>query len=452
MSISEVKPNRYVVQTFRADPLKETKLRLCKRVQGRAAAEAQEREFEQQAAEWVARRELIKQARGRGLSVELPSTPTRQQDFPSYLEFQYIPWAKTHLDPRTFDTRAGYLAILAQDLAGVPMGDVETVVDDLIARWRVEGCRFVAKVDRLGRTMNRKPRPISDAGLNERLKVLKAVLGHAHMTARVLPTRPRIALIKVKRADVGDAKPVRYFAADERVRFLRYSAAGTDDIFEIGRMTGVRPDELFHLLVGSVDLKARKVWIQASPCPLCPNGKWVPKTGTYRGIDVGDALLPILRRLVKGKPDVALLIPSTHGAPYWRRRGGGGRFAKTLRRAGLDRKGLSIYSLRHTFASDLVSAGRPLQEVAALLGNSVRTCEHFYAHLQPGRTCEAVKVLKAVEPWGAPTKAKPSKRRAIVSAPSNTVCTIDAPAGRSGSTMTEVPMLSVVAGDDVEAA
>jgi integrase len=443
MSISEVKPHRFVVQVFRADPLKETKLRLCKRVKGREVAEGQERAFEQEAADWVARRELIKQARAKGLSVDLPSTPTKQQDFPSFLEFAYIPWAKGHLDPRTFSTRAGYLAILAQDLAGVPIGDVEEVIDELVTKWRAEGCRYVATVDKLGRKLNRKPRPISDAGINERLKVLKAVLGHAHMNARVLLTRPRISLLRSKRADPTDATPVRYFTAEERVRFLRYSIAGTDDIFEIGRMTGMRPDELFHVLVGSIDLKQRKVWIQASPCPLCLNGKWVPKTGSYRGVDICDDLLPILRRLTKSKPDDALLIPSNHGAPYWRRRGGGGRFAKVLRRAGLNRNGLTIYSLRHTFASDLVSAGRPLQEVAALLGNSVRTCEHFYAHLQPGRTREAVKVLRAVIPWGTPADARKTSKRAAAGALADTPAPVPGAlpqrtASETGATVTDV--------------
>lgn len=81
----------------------------------------------------------------------------------------------------------------------------------------------------------------------------------------------------------------------------------------------------------------------------------------------------------------------------------------TLRRAGLDRQGLSFYSLRHTFAADLITAGRPIQEVAALLGNSPRTCELHYAHLMPGKTREAVKVLKAIEPWGTAVEKK--KRR-----------------------------------------
>jgi integrase len=108
---------------------------------------------------------------------------------------------------------------------------------------------------------------------------------------------------------------------------------------------------------------------------------------------------PILRRVIKGKPDKAFMIENVHGRPFSRLIGSGGRFVRILKKAGLDRKGLSIYSLRHTFAADLITAGRPIQEVAALLGNSPRTCELHYAHLMPGRTAEAVKALKAIEPW-----------------------------------------------------
>jgi hypothetical protein len=61
--------------------------------------------------------------------------------------------------------------------------------------------------------------------------------------------------------------------------------------------------------------------------------------------------------------------------------------------------------------------------VAALLGNTPRTCELHYAHLMPGRTAEAVKALKAIEPW--PTarpvviadNAKHAKNTAATKAP-----------------------------------
>ncbi len=314
----------------------------------------------------------------------------------------YLPWAKTHLDPGTLERRAGTLSILAEDLGNTPLAEVEFLIDNLVDKWRQEGCRYSVTVDRLGRQLNRKFRPISDAGINERIKVVRAVLGHAHLRGRVLAIRPRLSMLKKKRAAPGDAAPVRYFSPEERVRFLRYARADMGDVFQVGLLTGMRPAELFHLRVDSVDLRHRKLLVQAGPCPHCPGGKWIPKTGEYRTVDIAEALLPILRRMLRGRAGTEFLIENHHGRPFSRLRGGNGLFVRTLRRAGLDRTGLSFYSMRHTFASDLITAGRPIQEVAKLLGNSPRTCELFYAHLAPGRTREAVKVLKAFEPWGTP--------------------------------------------------
>jgi integrase len=301
--------------------------------------------------------------------------------------------------------------ILAEDLGNTPLVDIESKVNALVEKWRAEGCRFTARIDRLGRELNRKAKPISDAGLNERLKILRSILGHAFLEARLLPVRPRIPMLKKKRAAIGAAKPVRYFTTEESVRFLRYSVAGIDDVFQVGKLLGLRPDELFHARVGWVDFKQSKVFVQTGPCARCSGGQWLPKTGRHRGVDICPDLLPILRRLTKGKPDDALLIEGEHGRPYWRRVGSGGRFTRTLVRAGLDRKGLSIYSLRHTFAADLISAGKSMQEIAALLGNSVRVCELHYGHLRPDVTRETVKVLKAIQPWAPAATPTPARRR-----------------------------------------
>ena len=398
MSVQQTSPGRYVVQIFRSDPLGEAPLRLCGRVEGPDAAKKREKDFLAEANEWAAKRNLIKQAQEKGIVLATPSTQPSVNGFSDFLEQVYLPWARANLDPSTLRARAPSVMILAEDLANTPLHLVENRVDDLVAEWRAEGCRY-RETDHLGRPTNRKPRPISDAGINERLKILRAILGHAHMRAKVLATTPRIPLIKKKRAAPGDSEPVRYFTPDERARFLRYSDPETADLFHLGVLTGMRPGEIFHTLVGSVDLRKKKLLVQAGPCPHCPDGKWIPKTGEYRAVDIAPALLPILRRLIKGKPDRAFLIENQHGKPFSRLIGSGGRFTRVLKRAGLARKGLSIYSLRHTFAADLVSAGTSIQEVAALLGNSPRTCELHYAHLIPGRTAEAVKELKAIEPW-----------------------------------------------------
>jgi integrase len=294
--------------------------------------------------------------------------------------------------------RAPSVMILAEDLANAPLHQVENEIDDLVTKWRAEGCRY-RELDHLGRPTNRKPRPITDAGINERLKILRAILGYAHMRAKVLATSPRIPLLKSKRAVPGAGKPVRYFEHEERSRFLRYADSETADLFELGRMTGMRPGEIFHALVGCVDLRRKKITVQAGPCPHCPNGRWIPKTGEYRAIDIAPVLLPILRRLIRGKADSAFVIDSVHGKPFSRLIGSGGRFTRILKRAGLARKGLSIYSLRHTFAADLITSGTPIKVVAALLGNSPRTCELHYSHLQCGPTTEAVTAIKAIDPW-----------------------------------------------------
>jgi len=400
MSVQETAPGRYVVQIFRSDPLGQANLRLCKRVMGRAAAEKQEKAFESQATEWLAQQNLIKEAKARGIPLAVPSIQPSATGFADFLEQTYLPWAKSNLDPNTMRARAPSLMILAEDLANTPLFQIENEIDRLVAKWRDEGCRY-REQDKLGRPTNRAPRAISDAGVNERLKILRAILGHAYMRAKVIATPPRIPLLQKKRAAPGDSSPVRYFEADERARFLRYADPETADVFQLGVLTGMRPGELFHLLVGSVDLRRKKIIVQAGACPRCPDGKWVPKCGAFHTVDAAPALMPILRRLVKGKPDDALVIANDHGKPFSRLIGSGGRFTRVLRRAGLARKGLSMYSLRHTFAADLITAGISIQEVAALLGNSTRTCAMHYAHLIPGHTAEAVKTLKAIEPWPA---------------------------------------------------
>ena len=42
-----------------------------------------------------------------------------------YLEFQYLPWARSNLDPATLRARRGLLMILAEDLGATPLADVE---------------------------------------------------------------------------------------------------------------------------------------------------------------------------------------------------------------------------------------------------------------------------------------------------------------------------------------
>lgn len=414
MSLHQYAPNKFTVQVSKADPLRELpNRRWCKRVKGLREAQQQEALFLAEAEQWQRDRQLIKEAQVRGLVVQTPNhlIPTGSTELASYLESVYLPWAKDNLEPSTFAARASSIMVLAEDLGTTPLDQIEHVIDSLISTWKSEGRRYRQSIDSRGRKLARKPKKISDAGINERLKILRAILGHAHKKSRILQHQARISMVRKKRALPGESKSVRYFTIDERALFLRYADEETRLVFQVGVLTGMRPAEIFHMLVSWIDFARNKIVIQESSCLLCKNGSWLPKTGEFRSIDIAPDLLPILRRLTHGKPANALVIDSKHGRPFSALRGSGGSFATTLKRAGIKRLGLSAYSMRHTAAADLITAGRSVHEVAAFLGNSARTCELHYAHLIPTKGAGIAAILKSADPICAPDNSTPIDQR-----------------------------------------
>ena len=68
-------------------------------------------------------------------------------------------------------------------------------------------------------------------------------------------------------------------------------------------------------------------------------------------------------------------------------------FIRSARHAGL--QDVSLHTLRHTFVSRLVQAGRPLAEIAALAGHRDIRMTLRYGHLAPGHLEESIKVLES---------------------------------------------------------
>ena len=67
-------------------------------------------------------------------------------------------------------------------------------------------------------------------------------------------------------------------------------------------------------------------------------------------------------------------------------------FQKACRKAGLE--GVSVHSLRHTFASHLIMAGVPIKTVQVLLGHkSISTTLDIYGHLSPEHIALAINHL-----------------------------------------------------------
>jgi integrase len=367
---------------------------------GEKAAQKALEDIERELGEFVENQRAAKRL---GVKLEPDGAPARVLTFARLFEDKYKPWAVTELDPVTWRAREAIHWHLLTFFGNTPLDEITSqMVDAFKAKRLREG--IIYRSEKAAQT--RRPRSLSKAGLAEQLKVLRAIFGWAVKRGH-LKHAPEIEMPKEKRGAPGAAKPVRYFTVEERVRFLRRAKPALADVARFGLLTGARPAEIFHLRCRSVDLQRRTVTIEEQLCPLCAGGKWIPKVGAWRVVEIAPTLLPVLRRLLKGKRTDDLLFESVHGQPFTRLHGGGGSFNRVLRMAGLARQGLSFYSLRHTFAADLASAGVPLTKIAKLMGHTDLRSTQRYAHLMPTALDGVVANLQLPDAWGAVTGALP---------------------------------------------
>jgi integrase len=190
-------------------------------------------------------------------------------------------------------------------------------------------------------------------------------------------------------------------------------------VFELLLGTGGRRSEVAGMLVGDVDLAAKRVWVRQPVVEV--EGRLVrnptPKGGRNRAVVVGPQLAQLLREhlMAMGMPEADVpLLTSAKGAGfrwnnYLARRlrpkicSTAVRWAvgerKRLVAQGLSRaeataeavaaaeklKGLTPHHLRHTAAALLWAAGASDIEVQLILGHAdVETSKRLYAHLLEG--------------------------------------------------------------------
>ena len=134
--------------------------------------------------------------------------------------------------------------------------------------------------------------------------------------------------------------------------------------------TGMRIGELLNTPVSDVNLKERKLLIFESAKNRL--GRVV-----YFSDDARDALKAWLR---KREPKEEFLFYGWGGKPlsYTAARM---MFVKYVKEAGISRKGYTLHCLRHTYATDLLNAGMPLECLEKLLGHTSLEVTRRYATL-----------------------------------------------------------------------
>jgi site-specific recombinase XerD len=134
--------------------------------------------------------------------------------------------------------------------------------------------------------------------------------------------------------------------------------------------TGMRIGELLNTKVTDVDLNQQKVFIYQAD-----------KTGigrvVYYSADAQEALLSWLK-VRDGFKHNLFYGQGRQSLGY---EGARGVFNKYLKKAGLNFSGYTLHCLRHTFATDLLNAGMPLECLRVLLGHTSLEVTRIYARL-----------------------------------------------------------------------
>jgi len=185
---------------------------------------------------------------------------------------------------------------------------------------------------------------------------------------------------KIKQFKIRKDERPRFLGKDEITRLLNACTDGLYPFVYTALNTGLRSSELVYLRWKDVDLEKRKITVHS-------RDDWQSKSGKSRTIDINDNLFEFLKKYKYQRSEYVFCTKD--GRPLVNNLNR--RFRNAAKRAGLS--GISIHSLRHTFASHLVMASVPLATVSKLLGHADIKTTMIYAHLSPDHLKSAVNKL-----------------------------------------------------------
>jgi integrase len=200
---------------------------------------------------------------------------------------------------------------------------------------------------------------------NRILTILKAALNYAWKEGH---GGNREVWQRVKPFEDADAAKVAYLSERDATALLK---AASDDFRPMARaalLTGCRYGELTRLTVA--DLHGNQLFIEKT------------KTGKPRHVPLSEDGIEFFKGLAKGKQKTDLLLTHKDGEP-WAKSHQTRPMREACEKAGIDPVGFHV--LRHTYATLLLrsdgSQGVSIRYVAALIGDSVATCEKHYGHV-----------------------------------------------------------------------
>lgn len=304
-----------------------------------------------------------------------------------FLDLKYGPWAECEL--KSGKDTVSRLRYNFSHLLKRPLTEITPWV---IEKWRSEQIK----------TLKAKPT------INRDVATLKAALSKA-VTWKIIDANP---LTEVKPVKTDTKGKVRYLSENEESQ-IRNTLAARDERKKVEREngnrwrrerdyeelpslegkvyadhitpmvlltlnTGIRRGEAFDLTWEHINFKTRVLTVEGETA----------KSSQTRHLPLNDEALSVLSAWRAQGVGGALVFPGKNGGRLDNVRKA---WAGVLTDAGI--QDFRWHDLRHTFASNLVMKGIPLNTVRELLGHADLTTTLRYAHLAPDHKADAVAVL-----------------------------------------------------------
>lgn len=228
---------------------------------------------------------------------------------------------------------------------------------------------------------------LSPKSINNHLSVLSAMLDYAREPLGLIGENPMRKISALKLGDQG----FEWLDAEDADRFLDAVLALDPDsyaVFLTALRTGLRLGELCALRWMDVDLRAASILVRHS----LYQGRLGPtKGGRVRRVPVPPSVVAELARgAPSGRCPDGYVFTTAAGATLSR-----DRLKHPHARAAraIGRPGLRFHDLRHSYASQLVRRGAPLNAVKDLLGHADIKTTLRYAHIARSHLDELVQGL-----------------------------------------------------------
>ncbi len=232
----------------------------------------------------------------------------------------YEAWITTNCRPRTQRVYQQQLDQLARSFAGKMLSQISSFDVERHMHRRVEdGAKVVAnrEVSRLGALFN--------------------------MALKWELFEWKNPVVGVKRIEEPEGR-LRFLAFTEEASLMKVAPAVLRDVIVLGVNTGVRvASELLTLTWQDVDFQRNQLTVQAA----------FAKAGETRSVPLNSRTREVLLRL-KEQSRSLYVFAKPNGLPYHSM---DKLLTKACEAAGLEGTGISLHTLRHTFASRLVMSG-----------------------------------------------------------------------------------------------